>query len=57
MKMLRNKTLLLSLALIVLSIIAWLYGDYYGGGAALYIWGGVGLIALGTLIWLYLDFK
>ncbi|MCL5011507.1 MAG: hypothetical protein M1594_01270 [Candidatus Marsarchaeota archaeon] len=43
-------------ALILIGIIAWLYGDY-NGGLTFYIWSGVALIMLGTVIWLYGDVK
>ncbi|MDE1825595.1 MAG: hypothetical protein KGH61_04410 [Candidatus Micrarchaeota archaeon] len=45
---------LIGVALILIGIVAWLYGDYSGGNLA-YIWGGVAAIVIGTLVWIYAD--
>ena len=41
-------------ALILIGIVAWLYGDY-AGGIQSYIWGGVAAIVIGTVAWTYGD--
>ena len=38
--------------LLVVGIIVWIFGDYYYAGNLIYIWSGVGLIALGTVLWI-----
>jgi hypothetical protein len=43
-------------ALILIGVVVWLYGDY-NGGLMPYIWGGVAAIIVGTAIWLVGDQK
>jgi hypothetical protein len=51
-----TRLIIVGVALILLGIVVWLYGDY-NGGIMSYIWGGVIAILVGTVIWLYGDHK
>ncbi len=50
-----TRLVIVGMALILIGVLIWLYGDY-NGGLMDYIWGGVGAILLGTLLWVYGDF-
>ncbi len=55
MKTKNSKLIIIGIALILIGIAVWLYGDY-NGGLMSYVWGGVAAILLGTLIWVYGDY-
>ena len=46
---------IIGIALILIGVVVWLYGDY-NGGLMQYIWGGVAAILLGTMIWIIGDY-
>ena len=50
------KIIWVGVALILLGVVVWLYGDY-NGGLMQYIWSGVVAIIAGTMIWLLGDQK
>ena len=51
-----SRLILLGVALILIGVVVWLYGDY-SGGVLTYIWSGVALIAVGIMVWLIGDHK
>ncbi len=55
MKRASTRAIVIGVALIIIGISVWLYGDY-NGGIMLYIWSGVVSILIGTAIWIYGDY-
>jgi hypothetical protein len=49
-----TRAIIVGVALILIGVVVWLYGDY-NGGIMSYIWGGVAAILLGTIIWILGD--
>ncbi len=43
---------IIGIVLIVVGILVWLYGDFYASGNLTYIWSGVAVIAIGTVLWI-----
>ncbi len=56
MRYMATKLIIVGVALILLGIGVWLYGDYSGGLMG-YIWSGVALLLIGTAVWLYGDYS
>ena len=50
-----TKAIIVGVALILIGVAVWIYGDY-NGGLMSYIWTGVAAILLGTLIWILGDY-
>ena len=54
MKPMPTKLIIAGVALILIGVGVWLYGDY--GGGLQYVWPGVAAILLGTLVWIAGDY-
>jgi cation transporter-like permease len=59
-----TKLVWVSIVLIVIGVIIWIFGDaYYGAGYTtllgwyIFVYGGIILILMGTLVWAYISHK